>query len=629
MSCSICRKNISKLFKCDLCESILCSSQCLLSHFSHNHTETQRATASTTSSNLFLQKISKHSSNHSPYITDGNYLQAPPSLDPKFNSNFTQVSHNNKQIILGAGTFGQVFLAKNTQDNKVYAIKHMNKQRLLSSLNTLSPIYTEIDIHSRLIHPNIIKLYSVIETKTYFEMIMEYANCGTLFSYIKRHRGLSEAQAFKFFIQVCNAIHFLHSNNLIHRDLKPENILMFDDERVKLCDFGWCVELSTKNRSTYCGTFEYMAPEIVNQHNYDKSIDIWSLGILLYELIHGFSPFRAVNHKNSSNEVIGNIKKHNLVFYKNLTNECKELITEMLCEDVEKRIKIEGIFESKFVKKYEAEGYCLSLINKENALMNKDKKFTNEINTIEDENLIPNRYKLRSKSGVIGCQMSNKEKETFFNNVNNENVYEQTLKNDDIEVFKKKIQKQKIINFQRAKSCLIQLETPQNRVSNKSNKNIFRNRTNGIPVTPFKSSHQMNFEDFKQNGQLKKNKSIADLIIGMDDNQKSKSNKNIIVKKFEIKHKHSCSVLPSKQLNPTIDTSEEQKTKDDEDLEGSIIPPNFISKISKPSYEVTQRSLFSAVQIVDRANNENKKQKGFWDNLLCGATENSGKKEYL
>ena len=88
-------------------------------------------------------------------------------------------------------------------------------------------------------------------------------------------------------------------------------------------------------------------------------------------------------------------------------------------------------------------------------------------------------------------------------------------------------------------------------------------------------------------------------------------------------------MLPSKQLNPTIDTSEEQKTKDDEDLEGSIIPPNFISKISKPSYEVTQRSLFSAVQIVDRANNENKKQKGFWDNLLCGATENSGKKEYL
>ena len=121
---------------------------------------------------------------------------------------------------------------------------------------------------------------------------MEYASKGSLFHTIRANRKLDEKTAFTYFIQAASAILFLHENNLVHRDLKPENLLVDDDGMVKLGDFGWCVELALGNRITFCGTYEYMAPEILKEKPYNQSIDIWSLGILLYELLHNFSPFR-------------------------------------------------------------------------------------------------------------------------------------------------------------------------------------------------------------------------------------------------------------------------------------------------------------------------------------------------
>lgn len=104
---------------------------------------------------------------------------------------------------------------------------------------------------------------------------------------------MDERTAFKYFIQTAAAIYFLHSKELVHRDIKPENLLLDDKNNIKLCDFGWCVQIyDDEPRNTFCGTYEYMAPEVINEDYYDKSIDLWSLGILLYELLHGYSPFR-------------------------------------------------------------------------------------------------------------------------------------------------------------------------------------------------------------------------------------------------------------------------------------------------------------------------------------------------
>ena len=158
---------------------------------------------------------------------------------------------------------------------------------------------------------------------------MDFANNQNLFSLINKKNGLTEKEAFKYFIQTASAINFLHEQNLIHRDLKPENILIDNQDTVKLCDFGWCVELKIGNRSTFCGTYEYMAPEIVNESPYDSAIDVWSLGVLLYELIHGYSPFRAKNSKNNDQEYIeifSNITSYNFQIEKHVSKECADLI---------------------------------------------------------------------------------------------------------------------------------------------------------------------------------------------------------------------------------------------------------------------------------------------------------------
>ena len=121
---------------------------------------------------------------------------------------------------------------------------------------------------------------------------MEYVDNGTLFNKIQKTNGMPEEKALKYFVQVSAAIFFLHENQLIHRDIKPENCLIDKSDNVKLCDFGWTVEISKGERITFCGTYEYMAPEIIKEIPYNHMIDVWSLGVLLYELIHSFSPFR-------------------------------------------------------------------------------------------------------------------------------------------------------------------------------------------------------------------------------------------------------------------------------------------------------------------------------------------------
>lgn len=316
-------------YECKICLLPFCSEVCLISHISLTHQE------------------KKVSINNGHLIPQASLYQSNSFYDI---GNFEKVKINTQIKILGSGAFGSVYLVRHKQNGAYYALKQMNKQTLKNMID-YSIIHREFNIHIMLSHENICKLYAYREDDENFYMIMEYESNGNLFSEIQKHKkGLNEDKAYEYFIQICNAILFLHSHGIIHRDIKPENCLLDMNKNIKLCDFGWTTRVSSQLRTTFCGTFEYMAPEIIQEHPYSKSVDIWSLGILLYEMLHGYSPFRG---NGNAKEIMKNILKGKFQFKKeSLSNEVQSLINELLDPNENKRITIEKVYLHPWIKKY-------------------------------------------------------------------------------------------------------------------------------------------------------------------------------------------------------------------------------------------------------------------------------------
>ena len=445
MKCRNCFKVIFSQIKCNSCNNLFCSNSCLDSHLFINH-----RSANLQKNKIYEKpKIERINNNEniipysifSPYITDG-YISNQIKYESIYDlNNFIPVLEFNSPKIIGIGSYGKVYLYRNITDKKLYAIKHLDKMILCKSIHTIKRIYDEINIQSRIHHQNIVRLLNVKENDKSIYLIMEYANTGSLFKYIRDKQCLSEEESFKFFSQIINAIYFLHKNDFIHRDIKPENILIFDNKVCKLCDFGCCVELNGKQRSTYCGTTEYMSPEIVNKMEYSKEIDIWSLGILLYEMIHGYSPFNPNNEYYNTKEVIDKIKIHDLHFNINISKECKDLICHLLDKNAKNRYKIEDIFNSDFIKKYEKKKLYFTnekYINNtnENKLNLKDIKKSNNTlllsSLIENDNLLNKTLFNNIKySSPKKYNMKNKINNVIFNNVINRNPNNQKILNEN------------------------------------------------------------------------------------------------------------------------------------------------------------------------------------------------------
>ena len=323
-------------------------------------------TFKTNKSNLFISNSPEKSEDISPFIDKGEFLMFRPRINRLYYiENFEYVrNYNDEPIAIGRGGYGKIYLAKNTKDNKEYAIKYISKEKMKQVGVDGSVIQREIDVHIRINHPRIIKLHSFLEDKYNYYLALEYAPNGNLYQYIQKKKGMPESEAFKYFIQVSSAIYFLHKYGYVHRDIKPENILLDKNLDVKLCDFGWCVSVEKGERTTFCGTYEYMAPEMVNDELYDMGIDIWSLGVLLYEMIHGYSPFRAHNNqaqdpKSAQVEIFLNIKNNKYTIDKQISEECTDLIAKLLTTDTKKRIKIGDIFTHPWVINKEKEYFPL------------------------------------------------------------------------------------------------------------------------------------------------------------------------------------------------------------------------------------------------------------------------------
>ncbi|TRY60882.1 hypothetical protein DNTS_035148 [Danionella cerebrum] len=240
---------------------------------------------------------------------------------------------------LGTGTYGKVKRAVERRSGDMVAIKTIRKEKIRNDLDR-AHIRREIEITSSLLHPNIIRLYEVFESRERIVMVLEYAGGGELYDYIQLKHRLSEDEARHYFRQITAAVHYCHQNGVVHRDLKLENVLLDNNFNVKLADFGLSNRfIRGQHLDTFCGSPLYASPEIINGLPYHgPEVDCWSLGVLLYALVHGSMPFDGSSYSILKEQISqGQYKTPDL------DSEAYSLIKWMLTVKVEERATVEDI----------------------------------------------------------------------------------------------------------------------------------------------------------------------------------------------------------------------------------------------------------------------------------------------
>jgi serine/threonine protein kinase len=197
-------------------------------------------------------------------------------------------------------------------------------------------VMTEKQILTSISHPFIMKMHYSFTTKNYINIVLDFCPGGELFFHIVKKRRFSENVARFYIAEIILAIEHLHDNNILYRDLKPENVLLDYDGHIKLTDFGLSALNFTKNSvsNIFCGSPEYMPPEMIQKQNYNRMIDYYAIGALLYEMIAGIPPFYSRRRK----ELFYNIVKKEVKFFKEFSNPARDLIYKLLRKNYKKRL---------------------------------------------------------------------------------------------------------------------------------------------------------------------------------------------------------------------------------------------------------------------------------------------------
>ncbi|XP_076097811.1 MAP/microtubule affinity-regulating kinase 3-like isoform X5 [Mytilus galloprovincialis] len=246
---------------------------------------------------------------------------------------------------IGKGNFAKVKLAKHVPTGREVAIKIIDKTQLNPS--SLQKLFREVRIMKMLDHPNIVKLFEVIQTEKTLYLVMEYASGGEVFDYLVAHGRMKEKEARAKFRQIVSAVQYCHQKHIVHRDLKAENLLLDGDMNIKIADFGFSNEFVPGNKlDTFCGSPPYAAPELFQGKKYDgPEVDVWSLGVILYTLVSGSLPFDGQNLKELRERVLRG--KYRIPFY--MSTDCENLLKKFLVLNPTKRASLENIMRDKWM----------------------------------------------------------------------------------------------------------------------------------------------------------------------------------------------------------------------------------------------------------------------------------------
>ncbi|XP_062405054.1 serine/threonine-protein kinase MARK1 isoform X1 [Sardina pilchardus] len=309
-----------------------------------------------------LPTVNERDTENHTSVDGGPEPAAPPTKSgsrqslPRCRNSVTSITDEQPHIgnyrlmkTIGKGNFAKVKLARHVLTGREVAVKIIDKTQLNpTSLQKVSQkLFREVRIMKILNHPNIVKLFEVIETEKTLYLIMEYASGGEVFDYLVAHGRMKEKEARAKFRQIVSAVEYCHQKRIVHRDLKAENLLLDADMNIKIADFGFSNEFTIGSKlDTFCGSPPYAAPELFQGKKYDgPEVDVWSLGVILYTLVSGSLPFDGQNLKELRERVLRG--KYRIPFY--MSTDCENLLKKLLVLNPGKRGSLEQIMKDRWM----------------------------------------------------------------------------------------------------------------------------------------------------------------------------------------------------------------------------------------------------------------------------------------
>jgi len=250
--------------------------------------------------------------------------------------------------VIGKGSFGKVMQVKKKDTGKIYAMKVLQKEAIINR-NQVIHTRSEKSILQQVQHPFIVGLHYAFQTKDKLYMILDYVNGGELFFHLKHEGKFSESRVKFYTAEISLALAHLHKLGIVYRDLKPENILLDCDGHIVITDFGLSKQMmvppsgdtSEATTHTFCGTPEYLAPEVLRGQGHGTPVDWWSLGTLVYEMLTGLPPFYSAN----TNVMYQKILSSELRFPPEMSGDCRSFLSGLLERDPSKRMDGEAVMK--------------------------------------------------------------------------------------------------------------------------------------------------------------------------------------------------------------------------------------------------------------------------------------------